>query len=134
MLSNAEECLSQKTLHRHHFAMLRARNVAMDAHIELKNWNEALRYGEENLESYRHQYQFIHPSVGVQLMRVGKLYNYLGNVTKALEIFKEAHQIISVTHANQHALYQALRELLTGCEMELQIGNQRLPLDGPEVT
>lgn len=133
MLSRAEECLSLPVLHRCHFSKLRARNVAMDAHIELQNWNEALRYGEENLESYNHQYQFIHPSVGIQLMRVGKLYNYLGKVEEALKMFQQAHKIISVTHAPKHALYQALVELLRDCEMELR-GIHRLPLEQPEVT
>lgn len=133
MLLCAEKCLELPYLHPSHFAMLRARNVAMDAHIELQNWQEALRYGEDNLEAYRHQYQFNHPSVGVQLMRVGKLYNYLGKVSEALQMFKQAMDIISVTHATQHPLHQALSELLISCQMELR-GSIRPSITGSDIT
>ncbi|KAF0043346.1 hypothetical protein F2P81_004683 [Scophthalmus maximus] len=56
---------------------------------------------------------------GVQLMRVGKLQHYLEHIADALDTFKQAFQIIKLTHGDDHPLTADLLMKMEECRSEL---------------
>ncbi|KAK2920352.1 hypothetical protein Q8A73_002556 [Channa argus] len=99
---------------------LRMTDMALDASIHLGHWEEALRYGEKTLPVYRQYYPEPHPVHGVQLMRVGKLQHYLEHVPEALDTFKQAYEIIKLTHGDDHPLTTDLLMKMEECHCELR--------------
>ncbi|CAJ1048916.1 histone-lysine N-methyltransferase SMYD3 [Xyrichtys novacula] len=98
---------------------LRLTDMALDASIQLGLWEDALRYGQKTLPVYRQYYPDPHPVHGVQLMRVGKLQHYLEHLQDALETFKQAHQIIKITHSDSHPLTTDLLMKMEECRAEI---------------
>uniref|UniRef100_A0A665V220 [histone H3]-lysine(4) N-trimethyltransferase n=1 Tax=Echeneis naucrates TaxID=173247 RepID=A0A665V220_ECHNA len=99
---------------------LRMTDMALDASIHLGHWEEALSYGQKTLPIYRlvRYYPDPHPVHGVQLMRVGKLHHYLGHAEAALDTFKQAHEIIKLTHGCDHPLTTDLIMKMEECRAE----------------
>ncbi|XP_035484876.1 histone-lysine N-methyltransferase SMYD3 isoform X1 [Scophthalmus maximus] len=98
---------------------LRLTDMALDASVHLGHWEEAVRYGEKTLPVYRQYYPDPHPVHGVQLMRVGKLQHYLEHIADALDTFKQAFQIIKLTHGDDHPLTADLLMKMEECRSEL---------------
>ncbi|XP_068448771.1 histone-lysine N-methyltransferase SMYD3 isoform X2 [Clinocottus analis] len=98
---------------------LRMTDMAVDASIHLGHWEEAAEYGEKTLPVYRQYYPDPHPVHGVQLMRVGKLQHYLEHIEDALETFKQAYQIIKLTHGDDHPMTSELRMKMEECRTEM---------------
>ncbi|XP_039985904.1 histone-lysine N-methyltransferase SMYD3 [Xiphias gladius] len=98
---------------------LRMTDMALDASIHLGHWEEAVRYGEKTIPLYRQYYPDPHPVHGVQLMRVGKLQHYLERIEDALDTFKQAYQIIKVTHGDDHPLTTDLSMKMEECHAEM---------------
>ncbi|XP_055363404.1 histone-lysine N-methyltransferase SMYD3 isoform X2 [Betta splendens] len=94
---------------------LRMTDMALDACIHLGDWEEALRYGRTTLPAYRRYFPDPHPVHGVQLMRVGKLQHYLEHTQDALDTFKQAYQILKLTHGGDHPLTTDLLMKLEEC-------------------
>ncbi|KAK2854211.1 hypothetical protein Q5P01_006872, partial [Channa striata] len=99
---------------------LRMTDMALDASIHLGHWEEALRYGQKTLPVYRQYYPEPHPVHGVQLMRVGKLQHYLEHIEDALETFKQAYEIIKLTHGDDHPLTTDMLRKMDECRHELE--------------
>ncbi|XP_018522253.1 histone-lysine N-methyltransferase SMYD3 isoform X2 [Lates calcarifer] len=98
---------------------LRITDVALDASIHLGLWEEAVKYGERTLPVYRQYYPDPHPVHGVQLMRIGKLQHYLERIEDALDTFKQAYQIIKLTHGDSHPLTTDLLMKMEECRAEM---------------
>uniref|UniRef100_A0A3B5LYH2 [histone H3]-lysine(4) N-trimethyltransferase n=1 Tax=Xiphophorus couchianus TaxID=32473 RepID=A0A3B5LYH2_9TELE len=98
---------------------LRVTDMALDAAVQLGQWEEALRYGMKTLPAYRFFYPDPHPVHGVQLMRVGKLQHYLEHLEDALDTFKEAFTIMRMTHGDGHPLTSDLRMKMEECRLEM---------------
>ncbi|XP_034385429.1 histone-lysine N-methyltransferase SMYD3 isoform X3 [Cyclopterus lumpus] len=98
---------------------LRITDMAVDASIHLGHWEEAVGYGEKTLPVYRQYYPDPHPVHGVQLMRVGKLQHYLEHIEDALDTFKQAYQIIKLTHGDDHPMTSDLRIKMEECRSEM---------------
>ncbi|XP_027137114.1 histone-lysine N-methyltransferase SMYD3 [Larimichthys crocea] len=98
---------------------LRMTDMAVDASIHLGHWREAVGYGEKTLPVYRQYYPDPHPVHGVQLMRVGKLQHYLEHIEDALDTFKQAYQIIKLTHGDDHPMTTDLLMKMEECRTEM---------------
>ncbi|XP_076579113.1 histone-lysine N-methyltransferase SMYD3 [Chaetodon auriga] len=98
---------------------LRMTDMALDASIHLEHWEEAVGYGEKTLPVYRQYYPDPHPVHGVQLMRVGKLQHYLEHIEDALDTFRQAYQIIKLTHGDDHPMTTDLLMKMEECRTEM---------------
>ncbi|XP_053196240.1 histone-lysine N-methyltransferase SMYD3 [Scomber japonicus] len=98
---------------------LRMTDIAVDASIQLELWEEAVGYGKKTLPAYRQYYPDPHPVHGVQLMRVGKLQHYLEHIKDAFDTFRQAYEIIKVTHGEDHPLTADLLMKMKECHTEL---------------
>uniref|UniRef100_A0AAY4BFL2 [histone H3]-lysine(4) N-trimethyltransferase n=1 Tax=Denticeps clupeoides TaxID=299321 RepID=A0AAY4BFL2_9TELE len=99
--------------------LLRLLDLALDACISLGQFERALLWGRRTLEPYELYYSDPHPARAVQLMRVGKLQRCLGRVDEALETFRQAYDIMKVTHGSDHTLTNELRGSLEEFRAEL---------------
>ncbi|XP_062863004.1 histone-lysine N-methyltransferase SMYD3 [Trichomycterus rosablanca] len=100
--------------------MLRVLDTAMDAAISLDQYDVALQYGRRTLEPYRLHYPDPHPSRAVELLRVAKLQHYTGDVEEAERNFRQAYEVMKVTHGDEHVLLSEVRRKLDECEAELR--------------
>lgn len=98
---------------------LRMTDMAVDASIQLGHWEEAVGYGEKTLPAYRQYYPDPHPVHGVQLMRVGKLQHYLERIKDAFDTFRQAYEIMKLTHGNDHSLTAELLMKMEECRAEM---------------
>ncbi|XP_059209043.1 histone-lysine N-methyltransferase SMYD3 [Centropristis striata] len=105
---------------------LRMTDMAVDASIQLGHWEEALGHGEKTLSAYSQYYPDPHPVHGVQLVRVGKLQHYLGHIEDALDTFRQAYQILKVTHGDDHPMTTDLLMKMEECRTEIDQGTKML--------
>ncbi|KAF7648334.1 hypothetical protein LDENG_00158090, partial [Lucifuga dentata] len=98
---------------------LRVTDMALDACIQLRCWEEAAGYGEKTLPVYRQYYPDPHPAHGVQLMRVGKLQDYLEHTGDAMNTFTQGYRIIKLTHGDSHPLTVDLLRKMEECHTEM---------------
>nr|XP_029530969.1 histone-lysine N-methyltransferase SMYD3 isoform X1 [Oncorhynchus nerka] len=98
---------------------LRVTDLALDACINLAQWDRALAYGTITLEPYRQYYPDPHPAHAIQLMRVAKLQHFLVHLGDAQHTLRLAYDIMKVTHGNQHPLTSDLIRKLEECRAEL---------------
>lgn len=57
--------------HKLHYCKISLLDKAMDACICLEMWKQALAYGLQTMDAYKLYYPQNHPSVGIQLFRIG---------------------------------------------------------------
>ncbi|XP_019746564.1 histone-lysine N-methyltransferase SMYD3 isoform X1 [Hippocampus comes] len=98
---------------------LRLTDMALDAAVHLGHWEEATTHGERTLPIYRRYYPDPHPVHGVQLMRVAKLQHYLERIQDALNTFKQAFEILKITHGIDHPLVADLLVKMEECRFEM---------------
>ncbi|XP_061621808.1 histone-lysine N-methyltransferase SMYD3 isoform X1 [Phyllopteryx taeniolatus] len=98
---------------------LRLTDMALDSTIHLGHWEEATRHGERTLPVYKHYYPDPHPVHGIQLMRVAKLQHYLERIKDALDTFKQAFEILKITHGIDHPLVAGLLVKMEECRFEI---------------
>ncbi|XP_022049275.2 histone-lysine N-methyltransferase SMYD3 [Acanthochromis polyacanthus] len=98
---------------------LKITDMALDASIHLQRWEEAMRYGVKTLPVYRLYYPDPHPVHGIQLMRVGKLQHYLEHIEEALDTFKQAYEVLKLTHGDDHPTMADLMTRMEGCRCEM---------------
>lgn len=99
--------------------MLRLLDLLLDTCISLGQYDTALQFGMRTLQPYRLYYADPHPACGIQLMRVGKLQHLLGRVEEALQAFRQAYDVLKVTHGTEHTLTNELQGKLQECQAEL---------------
>ncbi|KAM6943616.1 histone-lysine N-methyltransferase SMYD3 [Xenentodon cancila] len=98
---------------------LRITDMALDAAVHLGHWEEALTYGVKTLPAYGLNFPDPHPVHGIQLMRIGKLQHYLERTEDALDTFKQAFEIIKLTHGGDHPLTTDLTMKMEECCSEM---------------
>ncbi|KAL6477231.1 hypothetical protein MHYP_G00130660 [Metynnis hypsauchen] len=100
--------------------LLRLLDLAMDACISLDQYEEALGFGNRTLGPYQLHYPDPHPSRAVELLRVGKLQHYLGKLEDAQSNFRQAYDVMKVTHGTDHPLINEVQRKLEECQAELR--------------
>uniref|UniRef100_A0A3P8VBY6 [histone H3]-lysine(4) N-trimethyltransferase n=1 Tax=Cynoglossus semilaevis TaxID=244447 RepID=A0A3P8VBY6_CYNSE len=95
---------------------LKLTDMAVDACVHLQLWEEALSFGRKTLSVYKRYFPDPHPVHGVQLMRVGKLQHYLGHIQEALDTFRQAFQILELTHGRTHPLTTEVLTKMEECQ------------------
>ncbi|KAM4693770.1 histone-lysine N-methyltransferase SMYD3 isoform 3-T3 [Discoglossus pictus] len=114
LISSNSSQLPDKNIHQ-----LKILDFAMDAGISLGLWEEALYFGLRTLEPYSLYYSNYHPVRAIQMMKVGKIQNYLGMFPEAMQILKQAFEIMKITHGSDHTMTQDLMKLLRECEVSM---------------
>ncbi|KAG5857365.1 hypothetical protein ANANG_G00018700 [Anguilla anguilla] len=99
--------------------LLRVLDFALDACINLAQWDQALEFGSRTLQPYRLYYPDPHPARAIQLMRVGKLQHFLGRLAEAQETLRQAYDVMKVTHGEEHALTVELTSKLEEIRAEM---------------
>ncbi|KAG7279950.1 hypothetical protein CRUP_009925 [Coryphaenoides rupestris] len=99
----------------------RVADVALDACINLGVWAQALAYGRRTLPAYGKYFPDPHPVHGLQLMRVGKLHHYLGNIEDAMVILRQAYEILRITHGEESPITTELSHKLDECRAEMSL-------------
>ena len=74
VLDLAENILAEQRgfFHKLHFIKVGILDKAMDAAIYLELWDRALAFGLQTMDAYKLYYPRHHPSVGIQLFRIGR--------------------------------------------------------------
>lgn len=74
ILDLAENILAEQKgfFHKLHFSRVGILDKAMDACIYLELWDRALAFGLQTMDAYKLYYPRNHPSVGIQLFRIGR--------------------------------------------------------------
>ena len=74
VLDLAENILAEQRgfFHKLHFSKIGILDKAMDACIYLELWGRALGFGLQTMDAYKLYYPRNHPSVGIQLFRIGR--------------------------------------------------------------
>lgn len=126
VLDSAENILAEQKgfFHKLHFSRVGILDKAMDACIYLELWDKALAFGLQTMDAYKLFYPRNHPSVGIQLFRIGKLQVYLDKLKEGFQTLLQAEAILKVTHGN-HPLVQELRELIAQTLGELRVEQNR---------
>ncbi|KAJ7340411.1 SET and MYND domain-containing protein 3 [Desmophyllum pertusum] len=122
ILDLAENILEEQkgsSFHKLHFSKIGILDKAMDACIYLELWDQALAFGLQTMDAYKLYYPRNHPSVGIQLFRIGKLQVYLDKLKDGFQLLLQAEAILKVTHGN-HPLVQELREMIAQTLDELR--------------
>lgn len=78
VLYSAENILAEQKgfFHKLHFSRVGILDKAMDACIYLELWDKALAFGLKTMDAYKLFYPRNHPSVGIQLFRIGRCSNH----------------------------------------------------------
>ncbi|XP_041369193.1 histone-lysine N-methyltransferase SMYD3-like [Gigantopelta aegis] len=105
--------------------MLHLLERAFDACIDAGHWEQACRHGTAITQPYYALYPDSSPSVGVHLMKMGKVHLLLQHLEPALKNLQQAETIISVTHGKTHHLYKDLVLQLDQCCEEMRIVMER---------
>ena len=70
---------------------------------------------------YRKLYPQNSPHIGIQLLKIGKLQLYLGELTQALKSFHQGQDIFRVSHGEKHEICTELLSLIHQCEEEMRM-------------
>eukprot|EP00057_Strongylocentrotus_purpuratus_P035523 XP_799878.3 PREDICTED: histone-lysine N-methyltransferase SMYD3 [Strongylocentrotus purpuratus] len=99
-----------------HHLLVKLRDRAFDICVDTQSWEKAAQMGQLNTDPYRYHYGPYHPSLGIHLLKMGKLLLYLERLQDAREYLTEAESVLEVTHGQQHSLMLTLvQELLSSC-------------------
>ncbi|XP_046376194.2 uncharacterized protein LOC124148945 [Haliotis rufescens] len=93
---------------------------AMDACIDSQLWEQAVEFGQQTVQPYMKLHPPGSPTVGIQLVKLGKLQLYLRRLQAARTSLQQAESILRVTHGKSHEVYQELSELLYQCVTEME--------------
>ena len=74
ILDLAENVLDEQRcfFHKLNYSRIGILDKAMDACINLELWDRALAFGLQTMDAYKLYYPRNHPSVGIQLFRIGR--------------------------------------------------------------
>ncbi|XP_067662654.1 histone-lysine N-methyltransferase SMYD3-like isoform X2 [Haliotis asinina] len=96
---------------------------AMDVCIDSQQWEQAVDFGQQTVQPYVKLHPPGSPTVGIQLLKLGKLQLYLHRLQAARMYLEQALSILRVTHGESHEVYQELSELLHRCVAEMEHSN-----------
>ncbi|XP_022085212.1 histone-lysine N-methyltransferase SMYD3-like [Acanthaster planci] len=120
VLELSEQCLAlQKgNLHPYHHLVVETLHYAMDSCIHLEKWEQALEYGRRSIAHLEFHCPGNNATAAIQLMRVGKLQQYLKMVAEAMKNLHKAEKILLITHGADHPLCVQLKEMIAACTLE----------------
>ncbi|VDO99304.1 unnamed protein product [Soboliphyme baturini] len=109
----------RQVLHPLNIHLVRALDFAFDVCIELQKWHYAAQFGLFTLAAYKSYYPANHPLTGLQLMKIGKILLYNGELEQAKSLLCQAYSILTVTRGADHPLCCSLVDMITQCEGEM---------------
>ncbi|XP_064458542.1 histone-lysine N-methyltransferase SMYD3-like isoform X2 [Ornithodoros turicata] len=121
---SAERFLKANVLPENDIGRVKARELASYCCIRCGKFDNALDHLFARVNVYRKCYGMFHPSYGVLLYSIAKILHYNGNLQDALKYFKEASDVITVSHGNGHPLFRELSEAMMHCTLEADATNE----------
>ncbi|XP_038063936.1 histone-lysine N-methyltransferase SMYD3-like isoform X2 [Patiria miniata] len=120
VLELSEQCLALQKgmLHPYHHLVVETLHFAMDSCIHLEKWEQALEYGRRSIAHLEFHCPGNNATAAIQLMRVGKLQQYLKMIVEAMKNLQKAEKILLITHGADHPQYIQLKEMITACALE----------------
>lgn len=114
-------------LHDLNLLLVKLQDAAFEASISLGHWEKASCYGISNIKGLRHYYGKNHPSLGMVLLKLGKILVYIHRCSEAVGYLSEAEKILRASHGTSHPLYtQQLLPLCAQAREEMQEEVMRL--------
>ncbi|XP_045117987.1 N-lysine methyltransferase SMYD2-like isoform X3 [Portunus trituberculatus] len=108
-------------LHDKNLLLVKLRDGAFEASVSLGHWEKASCYGISNIEGLRHYYGKNHPSLGMVLLKLGKILVYINRCSEAVGHLSQAENILRASHGSSHPLYtQQLLPLFAQAREEMQ--------------
>ncbi|KAG8097903.1 hypothetical protein GUJ93_ZPchr0013g37585 [Zizania palustris] len=99
--------------------LLRTWNALSKIHIELKDFQTALKYNRLTIQVYERVYPPFAPLIGLQLYTRGKLQWSLGYIQDALKSLTRAADVLRVTHGTTSEFMKELLCMLKECKRSL---------------
>ncbi|KAF3788479.1 Histone-lysine N-methyltransferase [Nymphaea thermarum] len=112
------ELLQAKLFHSMSIKLVRTRETLLKIHMELKDWEEALKYCRLTIPVYQRAYPPIHPLLGLQYYTCGKLEWFLGATLDALKSLTKAMDILRITHGANTSFMKELFHLVDEARAE----------------
>jgi len=107
-------------LHPHNVELLHALDAAMNACIDLQDFEAANHYCKLSLPVYEHVYPSNWPLLGLQYFIKGKMDWYLQHTKNALVWLRKALKVLQITHGMQHTMVKELLLLLQEAQAEAE--------------
>lgn len=147
----------QETLHCLNYQVLRIVDKASDICIEMGHWHKALDYCRKSILGYKKFYPKYHPSLGLQLYRIGeinksiltlslsnlvlipcmaffspgKLQLHLDMVEAGFSTLSQAKEVLDICHGKKHPFTLQLDKLLFQVAQEKQFLSAGQPHGAP---
>ncbi|CAN6476212.1 unnamed protein product [Victoria cruziana] len=112
------ELLQSKLYHSMSIKLVRTRETLLKMHMELKDWEEALKYCRLTIPVYQRTYPPIHPLLGLQYYTCGKLEWFLGATLDALKSLTKATDILRITHGTNTSFMKELFSMVDQARAE----------------
>ena len=100
------------------FAELASARAATLAAIDASSWPEALSMARRSTELASALLPEMTPALGIEWLRFAKLLAHQGCLDEAIDAYRRAHRILSVTHGPSAPLVRSLEEDLRANEAE----------------
>ncbi|KAG0727112.1 Histone-lysine N-methyltransferase SMYD3 [Chionoecetes opilio] len=108
-------------LHDLNIFLVKLRDAAFEASISLGRWEEASMYGLLNIEGLSHYYGRNHPSLGMVLLKLGKILVYVGRCSEAVGHLARAESILEKSYGTTNPVYtQQLMPMYSQARQEVQ--------------
>lgn len=98
-------------LHPNNLIHIKTVDLAFDAAIQLKYWEEAEKLGKELIAGYRLYYGEWHPLTGLLLLKIGKILLYTEK-EDTIQMLEDAEKILRGSYGTRHFTYRRLLEPL----------------------
>ncbi|XP_066146332.1 histone-lysine N-methyltransferase SMYD3 isoform X1 [Euwallacea fornicatus] len=102
-------CLKRQKglLNKYHVRHMKILDLAFEAAIDLEDFDSALEYGLELVESYNKYYPIIHPLTGLLHLKLCKLLLYKDKTVDGISHLRKASDILKITHSVNSSLYKS---------------------------
>jgi SET and MYND domain-containing protein len=117
-----EACVKslEQILSMYHILLFRSYERLLKLSGALGRWEDALKWCQKTLPFYEYYYSPLYPLKGLQYFALGKIEWYLQHTKEALDAFRLAHSIISLTHPTMDPLRLQLQQMLQNAQLEMQ--------------
>uniref|UniRef100_A0A224Z8R2 SET and MYND domain-containing protein n=1 Tax=Rhipicephalus zambeziensis TaxID=60191 RepID=A0A224Z8R2_9ACAR len=115
-----EDLLKTEQLSEADYARIHALDLQSKCCLGLEDYQGALPPYLARESIYRECYGPHSPVYGVLLYSIAKLFHVTVQLTKAMEYFKKAEAVLTVSHGRSHSLYKHLTEAYHHCKLEVE--------------
>jgi len=112
MAESAKGWLARKMLPDHNIFWVRLNEFAFDAGIETHDWELALKAAGSIIPAYKEYFGANHPTLGITLMKFGKILSHLEKYKEAEEYFRSAFGILSLFYPPESKIRADLHQLV----------------------